>query len=111
MHNYDKYAIMSIKVYYSKKNFVYHVISESEGDRYENKKLKSFGAFLMSAFMIVFIMLPDTALQTDAAALSFGVSSSMSSRYIGGTIKVTAEVSGGTAPYYYKFLYKVDNGS
>ena len=66
---------------------------------------------MVPKFMIVFIMLPDTALQTDAAALSFGVSSSMSSRYIGGTIKVTAEVSGGTAPYYYKFLYKVDNGS
>lgn len=47
----------------------------------------------------------------DAASISIKANVSISSMYVGGNVTVQASTSGGTAPYNFKFMYRVGTGS
>ena len=74
------------------------------------KTLKQAAALIITAITAIFI-LAGTATVNAANGMSLSVSSSVSSKYQGAKIEVTAVTSGGTAPYQYKFLYKIGSGN
>lgn len=67
---------------------------------------------VLSIIISAIIVFPSSTLSADAAgSIKIGVSSSINSQYQGAKITLKAQATGGTAPYYYKFIYKVNNGN
>lgn len=88
------------------------VIIYKEGDTMKKYKLNEFIVYLSVALMAAVMFLPFVYLETDAASsIKIGVSSSVSSQYVGSKITVKASGSGGTSPYKYKFTYRLNSGS
>ena len=65
-------------------------------------------SFVFISFILISLIPSYTA--SAASSIRIGVSSSINSQYQGAKITVNATGSGGTAPYNYKFIYKVNNG-
>ena len=72
---------------------------------------KSQALALSFVMLILMIALPLCSIKADAARPGMKVSVSQNSYYVGGKITVSAYGTGGTAPYTYKFIYRVDSGS
>lgn len=68
-------------------------------------------AVLLSFVIAMVLFFPAVSVSVNAAGLKIGVSTSITSQYVGSKITVKATASNGTAPYSFKFLYKVNNGS
>ena len=73
--------------------------------------LKNTAIILSAVFLILGIFFINSRQEASAASgIRISVSSSMTSQYTGSIITVNATGSGGNAPYYYKFMYKVGSG-
>ncbi len=75
------------------------------------KTLVRFTAVIMVCMMMLFVIVPENGLVTDAASIKINASLSMTSSETGGKITVKATGSSGVSPYQYKFQYKINSGS
>ena len=77
------------------------------------KRLKYYSVvylLLLSVLLQCFTFL-SKPMTVNAATIGIRANVSVSSMYVGGKVTVQATASGGSSPYYYKFIYKIGNGS
>ena len=75
------------------------------------KTLIRLTSIMMVCIMMLFVIVPENGLITDAASIKINASLSMTSSETGGKITVKATGSAGVSPYQYKFQYKINSGS
>ncbi len=75
------------------------------------KTRKVISIALVVVFVLAIIINCSAVTAQAAGGIKIGVSSSVSSQYAGAKVTVKATASAGTAPYYYKFMYKLGSGN